>query len=153
VIFVKILFLLWGVTLYFPKYGKFSQALNFWWQRLNLMKFTYLESAWESDSFDVSFSIKVPFFRVLFTIEPGCSLLQFVTTNCLISVSETRYWICSIWKAVTEFSIDRNENDLPISSMHILMPLNATAPKYLGALGCQPERSFDKRLEWYSLVL
>jgi len=35
--------------------------------------------------FDVSFSIKIPFFRVLFTFEPGRSLLQFVTTNCLIT--------------------------------------------------------------------
>ena len=28
--------------------------------------------------------IKIPFFRVSVTIEPGRSLLQFVTTNCLI---------------------------------------------------------------------
>ena len=37
----------------------------------------------KSDTFDISFSKKIPFFRVSFTIEPG-SLLQFVTTNCLI---------------------------------------------------------------------
>ena len=37
----------------------------------------------KSDSFDISFSIEIPFFRVSFTIEPGRSLLQFVTTNCL----------------------------------------------------------------------
>ena len=36
------------------------------------------------DSFDVAIGIKIPFFRVLVTIQPGCSLLQFVTTNCLI---------------------------------------------------------------------
>ena len=48
------------------------------------MKLIYLESAWKFDSFDVSFSIKIPFFRVSFTIKPGRSLLQFVTTNCLI---------------------------------------------------------------------
>ena len=36
------------------------------------------------DSFDVGIGIKIPFFRVLVTIEPGRSLLQFVTTNCLI---------------------------------------------------------------------
>ena len=35
--------------------------------------------------FKVSLSIEIPFFRVSFTIEPGRSLLQFVTTNCLIS--------------------------------------------------------------------
>ena len=35
------------------------------------------------DSFDVGIGIKIPFFRVLVTIEPGRSLLQFVTTNCL----------------------------------------------------------------------
>ena len=34
--------------------------------------------------FDVTIGIKIPFFRVLVTIEPGHSLLQFVTTNCLI---------------------------------------------------------------------
>ena len=36
------------------------------------------------DSFDVTIGIKIPFFRVSVTVEPGCSLLQFVTTNCLI---------------------------------------------------------------------
>ena len=43
----------------------------------------------DSDSFDVSFSInkipiKIQIFRVSFTVEPGRSLLLFVTTNCLI---------------------------------------------------------------------
>ena len=38
----------------------------------------------KSGSFNVSIIIEIPFFRVLFTIEPGRSLLQFVTTNCLI---------------------------------------------------------------------
>ena len=36
------------------------------------------------NSFDVGIDIKIQFFRVLVTIEPGRSLLQFVTTNCLI---------------------------------------------------------------------
>ena len=49
------------------------------------MKLIYLKSALKYDSFDISFSIKILFFRVSFTIEPGRSLLQFVTTNCLIS--------------------------------------------------------------------
>ena len=35
------------------------------------------------DSFDVAIGIKIPFFKVLVPIEPGRSLLQFVTTNCL----------------------------------------------------------------------
>jgi len=43
------------------------------------MKLIYLKSALECNSFDV------PFFKVLVTIEPGCSLLQFVTTNCLMA--------------------------------------------------------------------
>jgi len=34
--------------------------------------------------FNVTIGIKIPFFRVPVTIEPGRSLLQFVTTNCLI---------------------------------------------------------------------
>ena len=48
------------------------------------MKLIYLKSTLKCDSFDVAIGIKIPFFRVLVTIEPGCSLLQFVTTNCLI---------------------------------------------------------------------
>jgi len=36
--------------------------------------------------FDVAIDIKIEFFRVLVTIEPGRSLLQFVTTNCLMLV-------------------------------------------------------------------
>ena len=49
-----------------------------------MMKLIYLKSALKCDSFDVAIDIKVQFFRVLVTIEPGRSLLQFVTTNCLI---------------------------------------------------------------------
>ena len=33
--------------------------------------------------FYVTIGVKIPFFRVLVTIESGHSLLQFVTTNCL----------------------------------------------------------------------
>ena len=47
------------------------------------MKLIYLKSALKCDSFDVNIGIKIPFFRVSVTIEPGRSLLQFVTTNCL----------------------------------------------------------------------
>ena len=49
------------------------------------MKLIYLKPALKCDSFDVAIGIKIPFFRVLVTIEPGRSLLQFVTTNCLIN--------------------------------------------------------------------
>jgi len=49
------------------------------------MKLIYLKSALKCDSFDVAIDIKIQFFRVLVTIEPGRSL-QFVTTNCLISL-------------------------------------------------------------------
>ena len=46
---------------------------------------TYIfKPALKCDSFDVAIGIKIPFFRVLVTIEPGRSLLQFVTTKCLI---------------------------------------------------------------------
>ena len=48
------------------------------------MKLIYLKSALKCHSFGVAIGIKIPFFRVLVTIEPGRSLLQFVTTNCLI---------------------------------------------------------------------
>ena len=48
------------------------------------MKLIYLKSALQCNSLDVTIFIKIPIFRVSVTIEPGCSLLQFVTTNCLI---------------------------------------------------------------------
>ena len=48
------------------------------------MKLIYLKPALKCNSYDVAIGIKIPFFRVLVTIEPGRSLLQFVTTNCLI---------------------------------------------------------------------
>ena len=56
------------------------------------MKLIYLKSALKCDSFDVAIGIKIQFFRVLVTIEPGRSLLQFVTTKCLIGIiaSETK---------------------------------------------------------------
>ena len=50
------------------------------------MKLKYLKSAIKCDSFDLAIDIKIPFFRVLITIEPGRSLLQFVTTNCFEKV-------------------------------------------------------------------
>ena len=37
------------------------------------------------NSFDVTIGIKIPFFRASVIIEPGRSLPQFVTTNCLIT--------------------------------------------------------------------
>ena len=52
------------------------------------MKLIYLKSALKCDSFDVAIGINIPFFfRVLATIEPGRSLLQFVTRNCLIGAN------------------------------------------------------------------
>ena len=43
-----------------------------------------MKSALKYYSFDVTIGIKIPFFIVLVTNEPGRSLLQLVTTNCLI---------------------------------------------------------------------
>jgi len=48
------------------------------------MKLIYLKSESKYDSFDITIGIKTPFFRVSVTIEPGRSLLQFVTSNSLI---------------------------------------------------------------------
>ena len=56
------------------------------------MKLIYLKSALKCDSFDVAIDIKIQFFIVLVTIEPGRSLLQFVTTNCLIPVFLVYYY-------------------------------------------------------------
>ena len=53
------------------------------------MKLTYFKLALKCDSFDVTIGIKVLFFRVSVTIEPGHSLLQFVTTNCLTRLKRT----------------------------------------------------------------
>ena len=55
-----------------------------------LIKLIYLKSALKCDSFDVAIDIKIPFFRILVTIEPGRSLLQFVTTNFLNSAYAKR---------------------------------------------------------------
>ena len=60
------------------------------------MGLIYLISALKCDSFDAAIGIKIPFFRVLVTIEPGHTLLQFVTTNCLIEAE---------WKHLKEILI------------------------------------------------
>ena len=57
------------------------------------MKLIYLKSALKCNSFDVTFVIKIPFFRVSVTIEPGCSLLQFITMNCLINIYVLCLWV------------------------------------------------------------
>jgi len=49
------------------------------------MKPMCLKSALKCDSFDVAIGIKIPFLRVSVTIEPSHSLLQFVSTKCLIA--------------------------------------------------------------------
>ena len=60
------------------------------------MQLIYLKSALKCDSFDVAIDIKIQFFRVLVTIEPGRSLLQFVTTNCLMSRLEFQMSISNL---------------------------------------------------------
>ena len=62
------------------------------------MKLIYLKSALKCDSFDVAIGIKISFFRVLVTIEPGRSLLQFVTTNCLIMKERLRLLGHFLWR-------------------------------------------------------
>ena len=57
------------------------------------MKLIYLKSALKCDSFDVAIDIKIQFFRVLVTIEPDRSLLQFVTTNCLTTTKIKKIYI------------------------------------------------------------
>ena len=61
-----------GCFPYFLKLGKFSHACNFLWVRLNLMKLIYSKSKY--NSFEVTICIKIPFFKVSVTIEPGRSL-------------------------------------------------------------------------------
>ena len=57
------------------------------------MKPIHLKLALKFYSFDVAIGIKIPFFRVLVTIEPGRSLLHFVTTNCLICMHKGFFWL------------------------------------------------------------
>ena len=67
------------------------------------MKLIYLKSALKCNSFDVAIGTKIPFFRLLVTIEPGRSLLQFVTTNCLIpSKCATSY---KQWQSQSQFVV------------------------------------------------
>jgi len=47
------------------------------------MKVIYLKSALKCNFSDVAIGIKISFFTVLVNIEPGRSLLQFFTVNCL----------------------------------------------------------------------
>ena len=50
---------------------------------------TYIfKAALKCDSFDVAIGTKIPVFRLLVTFEPGPSLLQFVTTNCLTRLTD-----------------------------------------------------------------
>ena len=77
------------------------------------MKLIYLTSALKCDSFDVSIGIKIPFFRVLITIEPGRSLLQFVTTNCLMaSVSK---------KDFEDFKVGINAKLMKLDKLDIIL--------------------------------
>ena len=69
------------------------------------MKLIYLKSALKCDSFDVAIDIKIQFFRVLVTIEPGRSLLQFVTTNCLIFVVEVYLNFCAFLSCSFIYSV------------------------------------------------
>ena len=45
----------------------------------------------------MTIGVNILFFRVLVTIEPGCSLLQFTTTNCLKPAKQTEA-VCTITK-------------------------------------------------------
>ena len=72
VIFIKILCLLWGVSPFFQKPGKFSQARNFWLVRLNLMKLIYLN---QHKNPILMMYLLVSSIIVSVTIEPGRSLL------------------------------------------------------------------------------
>ena len=70
------------------------------------MKLMYLKSALKHNSLDVTNGITFPVFRVSVTIEPGRSLLQFVTTNCLIYERKS-LTLChsSTFKTIKNFSV------------------------------------------------
>ena len=101
----------------FSKMSKFSQARNFWWVKLILMKLIYLNLALKSDSFDVTIGIEIPFFRILFTIEPGRSLLQFVTTSCLTNSKRLKCFHLSYfhkWKIIKAYNFDKLTNKIQL---------------------------------------
>ena len=76
------------------------------------MKLIYLKSALKCNSFDVAIDIKIQFFRVLVTIEPGRSLLQFVTTNCLINVTSCAIQLDSELNPVYVLTVQRPKSIL-----------------------------------------
>ena len=54
------------------------------------MKLIYLKPALKCDSFDVAIGIKIPFFRVLVTIEPGLryhELFEYHNFVCVINLN------------------------------------------------------------------
>ena len=57
-----------------------------------MIKLIYLKSALKCNSFDVTIGIKI----CSITIEPGRSLLQFVTTNCLIKADKSNSLVVDI---------------------------------------------------------
>ena len=84
------------------------------------MRLIYLKSALKCNSFDVAIGTKIPFFRVLVTIEPGRSLLQFFTTNCLIRFripNTVYYW--GNWKVSKMHFQNLGEGVYSFSSVHL----------------------------------
>ena len=87
------------------------------------MELIYLKSVLKRDSFDVAICIKIPFFRVLVTIEPGRSLLQFVTTNCLIDKNKpTTRTKCKRTSMTLEHTrgMPKNSRTLPQSWLRVV---------------------------------
>ena len=79
------------------------------------MKLIYLKSTLKCNSFDVAIGIKIPFFRVLITIEPDRFLLQFVTTNCLIgnSMTNKRIRVSIKRKTIKQFVVTNCRKERP----------------------------------------
>ena len=72
----------------FPLFSKIRQILSSANKAIisnSKLDETYIKRSLKCDSFDVTIDFNILFFRVLVTIEAGRSLLQFVTTKCLIS--------------------------------------------------------------------
>ena len=90
------------------------------------MKLIYLKSALKCDAFDVTIDIKIPFFRVLVTIEPGRSLLQFVTTNCLTIRKVTLLELSDIFFSLVFCSFVTH-----VSYFQTQRPLSVNLPKWI----------------------
>ena len=90
------------VSPFFRKSGKFSQARNLWWVRLNLLQLCIWNQQRTPILFYISFGIEIPFFRVLVTIE---------SDRCLLTVRYHELLDSKSWPIQNQFYKKEHEID------------------------------------------